>query len=117
MSPSGSSPKQMAAPGACSRGTYHAARRVHLAIRNALEVAGTATVVAGAVSDRPEGREQVIDGFKVGGQHRFFPWREKAPLGLAGSWRGQGNPQRKLLWQNHVILISKSEAKEVSQEN
>lgn len=67
------------------RETYHAARRVHLAIRNTLEVAGAAAVVAGAISDRPEGGEQVIDGFKVGGQHRFFPWREKAPLGLTGS--------------------------------
>lgn len=66
------------------RGTYHAARRVHLAVRHALEVAAAAAVVAGAVPDRPEGGEQVIDGFEVGGQHRFFPWREKAPLERAG---------------------------------
>lgn len=63
--------------------TYHAARRIHLAIRNALEVAGAAAVVAGAVPDRPERGEQIIDGFKVGGQHRFFPWREKARLEAA----------------------------------
>jgi len=100
-----------ASPGVGRRGTYHAARRVHLAIRNALEVAGTATVVAGAVSDRPEGGEQVIDGFKVRGQHRFFPWREKVPLGLGGSWQhvARAGQTREPLWQNRGILISKRE--------
>lgn len=73
--------------------TYHAACRIHLAIRNALEVAGAAAVVAGAIPDRPERGEQIIDGFKVGGQHRFFPWREKAPLEAAGG-AGSGSTQR-----------------------
>lgn len=67
-------------------GTYHTARGVHPAVRHALEVASAAPIVPGAVANWPKGGQQVIDGFKVGGQHRFFPWRERGWLNPRDLW-------------------------------
>lgn len=69
-------------PTPCSQanGTYHTSRGVYLAVRHALEVSCAATIVPRAVTHRPKGGQQVVDGFKVCGQHRFFPWRQNSWL-------------------------------------
>lgn len=64
------------------KGTYHTPRGVHLTVRHALEVASAAPIVPRAVTDGPEGGEQVVDGFEVCGQHRVLPWRERGLLNL-----------------------------------
>lgn len=68
-----------------SMGTYHTSRRVHLAVRHTLEISGAAPVVPRAVTDWPKGGQQVIDGFEVGGQHCFFPWRKRGRLNPRGT--------------------------------
>ena len=62
------------------KGTYHTPRGVHLTVSHALEVARAAPVVPRAVTAGPEGGQQVVDGFKVRGQHRVLPWGERGWL-------------------------------------